>query len=228
MKLLPILFLLLSFDCVGQMNGYVYPTLPSTGKKQKNFIPKNWKATKKISGDFNKDGLLDFALVIQKIHPVRFSDSNYFPQILLIAFQKKNKTYGLNTSTFKIFGEGNWGINDQAFVNIGLQNSSLKITFCTGGTLRAYLNYYFKYQNNEWFLTEYTDEVYPVASKDLYITEVNFLDRSMETYTKLNGKKIINKKKTKPDELFRSNKITSTSYKLTDIDASTFIDPFKG
>lgn len=218
----------ISFDCVGQMNEYVYPTVSTVGNKQEDFIPKDWKAIKKVSFDFNRDGLLDFALVIQKVKSIQFDNSNYFPQLLLIVFQKTNKTYRLNSSTFKIFGEGNWGINDQAFVNIGLQNSSLKITFCTGGTERAYMNYYFKYKNKQWLLTEYMDEIYQVASKDLYVTEINFSTVSMETYIKLHGEKIVDRKRVKPDETFRLNNITSTHIKLVDIDASTFIDPFKG
>jgi len=210
------------------MNGFVYPTIASTGSKQEDFIPKDWKAIKNVESDFNGDGLLDLALVIQKINPIQFDSAGYFPKILLIAFQEPDRTYKLNTSTFKIFGEGNWGIGDEAFVNISPQRNLLKITFCTGGTARAYMNYYFQYRNNEWQLVEYTDELYQVPSRDLYVTDINFLTLTMESYTKLNGKKIVDRKKGKPDEIFRLNDITSTNIKLTDIDASTFIDPFKG
>jgi hypothetical protein len=42
---------------------FIYPDINKFGKSLSDFSPKNWEITDTISGDLNKDGIEDFALV---------------------------------------------------------------------------------------------------------------------------------------------------------------------
>jgi hypothetical protein len=227
-SLMIVLALFFHFECMAQMNGYVYPILPINGSAEQNFVPKGWKIDKKISCDFNSDSLLDFALVIQKIDPIKVDSQDYFPKILLIAFQNSKKTYTLNISTFKIFGEGNWGIGDDAFFDLGRIKTTLKIVFLTGGSEAVKKYYYFQFRSKEWLLTGYSDEMSGSQDPGVYVTNINFLTNKIESYTEINGKKVIDKHADSLDEILKMNNIKVEPHYLRDIDASAFIDPFVG
>ena len=228
MRLTIIIFLsFFSTEIFAQMNGFVYPNIPTKGTKLEDFVPKDWSILKTVTCDFNSDGTLDNAMVIK--HTVPIDSSNFSPKMLLVVFQGHDKVFELNLSTFKFFGEGLWGVQgSEPFSNLELDKKSLKTTFWTGGSSVVKMEYSFQFIEKEWLLTKYMSTFYEHSSKNLWVDDVDFIEQVEYTYTKKNGKKIIDKKFGNFNFFLKNNNIPNASNKLSDINIETFIDPFKG
>src|SRR5579872_2979088 len=66
---------------------FVYPDINKYGKVLHDFSPKNWEITDTLSGDLNKDGIDDFALVLGYKDSIKINDGYRFPRILLLVFK---------------------------------------------------------------------------------------------------------------------------------------------
>lgn len=227
MKVIYILvFLSIKFDCFAQS----IPSIQITSNKIENFIPNGWEIISNIKQDFNNDRLLDYAIVIQSKDIINntIGDGFYSQKLLLIIFAKSNNTFQKSLQTNKLFGIGNWGIqSSNPFVKMESDKKYLKLSFSTGGTLRAYMTYYFQYRNNDWILSKYTSAIFEWWSVDSYITEFNFIN-GVQLDLKTQKNKVIKKLKSTIDENLKINNLENRIYKLSELDASNFIDPFKG
>src|SRR5688572_22036591 len=57
--------LTISFS-VSHGQDFVYPEIKSTGQNIADFIPTNWTVLDSVSGDLNKDELVDVAIILQR------------------------------------------------------------------------------------------------------------------------------------------------------------------
>src|ERR1700712_1008462 len=66
---------------------FIYPDINKFGKLLSDFSPKNWEITDTISGDLNKDGIDDFALVLGYKDSIKIENGYYYPRVLLLVFK---------------------------------------------------------------------------------------------------------------------------------------------
>lgn len=162
--------------------------------KKEQFPPIGWKIIGSCSTDFNGDDIIDNAYVIQEKKETISKEEEcmnepFNRKELIIKFGQKNGTEIMNFKSTKVFGECNWGIQGtDAFDEIGIRKKTLKLSFSTGGTLRTSMSYYFRYQDNDWFLIGYEETSYQVPSDDQYIREINYLTGKQDQYEIINGK----------------------------------------
>lgn len=163
-------------------------------KTAEKFPPNGWKIIGSSSADFNNDKIMDKAYVIQENKKTVskaecIEGETFYKKELIIQFGLPGGEYKTNFKTSKVFGACNWGIQGtDAFDEIGKRNNTLKLSFSTGGTLRSSLSYYFRYQDNDWFLIGYDEMTYQVPYEDKYIKEINYLIGRQESYEIINGK----------------------------------------
>ena len=138
---------------------FVYPDINKYGKALNDFSPKNWEIADTISGDLNKDGINDFALVLRYKDSIKITDGYKFPRVLLLVF-KVGDNYELKLQHNTLIeyeltaGSGNTGGWDgDPFDRMEIVNGVLKLHFkwdVTGaGTL---IQYIVRYQSNEFYL----------------------------------------------------------------------------
>lgn len=166
------------------------PGIPKSGQSLKDFVPANWKIRDTISYDFNKDGLKDYAVVIESVRPVEikhdtvcFSDEPFYPKLLFILLKKEDNTLILSSSNSKMFGQCNWGVQgEDPYVGISIHNNTLGVVFLTGGTERNEISYFFKYQNKDWYLTGASSFQYWAGHQGSYKVDINLVTGIKESY----------------------------------------------
>ncbi len=138
---------------------FIYPNINKYGKTLDDFSSKDWEITETISGDLNKDGIDDFALVLGYRDSIKIKDGYKFPRVLLLVF-KVGDHYELKLQHNTLIeyaitdGSGNTGDWDgDPFDNMEIVNGVLKLHFkwdITGvGTL---IQYVVRYQSNDFYL----------------------------------------------------------------------------
>jgi len=160
----------------------VYPYINKYGKSLNDFSPKNWKITDTISGDLNKDGIDDFALVLGCKDSIKIKDGYKHPRILLLVF-KVGEHYELKLQhntliEYELTDEsGNTGGWDgDPFDGMEIVNGVLKLHFKwdirgAGGSIQ----YVVRYQSNDFYLIGATSTSGYRA--DIRTLDVNFSTR---------------------------------------------------
>jgi hypothetical protein len=194
-------FVLIHSLCFSQADNYQFPKIVQTGKSLTDFVPLNWKIRDTISCDFNKDSLKDWAIVIETIKPLVFEDTTcfssepFYPKMLIVIFKQSDETFQLSTFATKLFGNCNWGVQGlDPFDKIFVRRNTLGITFLTGGTLRNYISYFFRFQNNDWYLIGVDSLQYWAGHTDgpdaFAYEDINLITGVKETYnTDQHGKR---------------------------------------
>lgn len=205
--LLTIILTLFYSYCFSQVDNYKFPKITLTGQNKNDFIPSGWTIRDTVVCDFNKDSLIDVAIVIETKQPLIFEDTTcfstqpFFPKMLIVLLRQPDKTLQLKTTAKKLFGNCNWGVQGlDPFEKLDWNRNTLGITFLTGGTLRNWLTYYFRLQDNDWFLIGAESFQYSSGhtdGKDAFYTEkLNFLTGTKESYNEDQNKKQNSYKKT--------------------------------
>lgn len=131
-------------------------TNKSSGKDLISIIPNGWKILEKdkddpikAEGDLNKDGIIDFAAIIEKTTNTEEAP----PRELIIAFGNKDNTYSLSINAEKVIlraDEG--GIWGDPFDSLSIDRGSVVVSDYGGSNWRWYNKYRFRFQNNDWYL----------------------------------------------------------------------------
>lgn len=131
-------------------------TNESSGKDLISIIPNGWKILEKdkdnpikAEGDLNKDGIIDFAAIIEKTTNTEEAP----PRALIIAFGNKDNTYSLSINAEKVIlraDEG--GIWGDPFDSLSIDRGSVVVSDYGGSNWRWYNKYRFRFQNNDWYL----------------------------------------------------------------------------
>lgn len=138
---------------------FVYPNINKYGKALNDFSTENWEITDTISGDLNKDGIDDFALVLGYKDSIKINGGYKFPRVLLLVF-KVGDHYELKLQHNTLIeyeitvGNGNTGSWDgDPLGSIEIVNGTLKLHFewdiIGVGTL---IQYVVRYQSNGFYL----------------------------------------------------------------------------
>ena len=114
------------------------PQLPSIGTKTSDFIPSGWRLLEQVTDDFNRDGLDDIAITLVENNPkniiknecgLGLPEFNSNPYAVLVALKKKDTTYQLAASDFKIIPRLDSPVLEQPYDSIGSKNGILAVSY---------------------------------------------------------------------------------------------------
>jgi hypothetical protein len=153
-----ILGLVITLISYGQNN--LNPNIRSEGQTIRAFIPTGWKLLDSASGDLNKDGWNDVAIVIETIEKVNTSefeeDHRYTSRILLILWNRPEGGYKLVARNNRFITEHDNPQMDEPFEDIVIKNGTLRISFkhfySIGSWYTYQYEYIFRYQGNQFAL----------------------------------------------------------------------------
>lgn len=174
------------FVNVSYGQNFIYPEIKITGGSILDFIPPGWILRDSTSGDLNKDGIADVAIILQHQDSVlvlnNYGDTVLTqPRILLILFQNHDHTFSLvEQSNSFILTHDNPNMDDP-YQRLLIKKAVLEIQFQlfyhTGSWEVKTLTYKFRYQQKQLVLigTEY----YSLhrSSHDFEACSYNFLTK---------------------------------------------------
>ena len=209
--------------------------IPAAGKNKEAFIPKGCTLLSSVEEDFNKDNLIDQAIVIEqnKAYKLKGEDcigKGRHAQVLLILFKQADNTYKVSLKTQQLF------TNDDCedyfrFETLGKRTKTLQIVFVDESIRMIGSKYYcyFRFQNNDWYLIGYTNELIKVTDPDMGVwgSDINLVTGAREDYKLLikpnsdvleGPKKVTKKSKKKPKPLIALSalKINTTEWTVTE------------
>ncbi len=155
-------------------------------KKPEDFIPKGYVPFDTITGDFNKDGLDDYVLMIKGTDKSKVIQDEYRGQLDrnrrgIIALLNKKNGYELAVKNYQCFSSENeeGGVYYAPELDLEIKDGKLYIHYAHGRY--GYWTYTFRFQNSDFELIGYdaSSNHGPIVLTE---TSINFLT----------GKKIIN------------------------------------
>jgi len=150
-------------------------------KKPEDFIPKGYVPFDTIKGDFNKDGLEDYILIIKGTDKSKVIQHEYRGELDrnrrgIIALLNKNNGYELATKNYGCFSSENedGGVYYAPELDFEIKDGKLYINYAHGRY--GYWQYTFRYQNSDFELIGYdaSSNRGPIV---LTQTSINFLTR---------------------------------------------------
>ncbi len=143
-------------NCFAQ--SFSYPAINKNANNLNEFVPSGWAIIDSATGDLNKDGIADAAIVLQYKDSVSMKNADghtvrTHPRILAIAFQKSSGGYELlqQSNTF-IKKDDNPDMEDP-FVDIAINKGILDIRLrqfaMIGSWYVTNFSYKFRYQQGE-------------------------------------------------------------------------------
>jgi hypothetical protein len=150
-------------------------------KKPEDFIPKGYVPFDTIKGDFNKDGLEDYILIIKGTDKSKVIQHEYRGELDrnrrgIIALLNKNNGYVLAAKNYDCFSSENeeGGVYYAPELDFEIKDGKLYINYAHGRY--GYWQYTFRYQNSDFELIGYdaSSNRGPIVLTE---TSINFLTR---------------------------------------------------
>lgn len=151
--------ILLFFSLPGNVlraQNYQYPVLKKNGANAEAFLPKGWHVMTQTTGDLNKDGLADLAVLIEAdsvVKSLKEWENDQQPRILFAAFRQPDGQYNLavqSNESIMLANEG--GVFGDPFDALEINRGSIVVRFYGGSSDRWSYVYRWRYQNKDWFL----------------------------------------------------------------------------
>lgn len=193
---LALLFTLIT--SLSQAQTFKFPILVNQGKTIKSLAPAQWKAVDSVYGDLNHDQMDDLAVIYEFYAPVKenraYGDNSteliteiQRPRILGIYF-KSGKTYRLavQNNNFILRSEEGGAMGDP-LRPMSINANKLNIAFEGGGNWRWKLNYFFRYQHQDWVLTNANHYTYQNGSTEMTEKQYDFINKKRKTVTGKTG-----------------------------------------
>lgn len=167
----------------------------------KNLIPRNWKITNQAEGDFNKDKIKDFIIIIDSID----NKDNWIviKREILILHGNQKGLYKKSKNAL-IFSDRNLMVEpNMIFITAKENIIRIGIGDINFGQGNGAINYIIRYQNQEWFVIgcgyrrewfDHNDKEEPDMIGEIF--SFNFVTQTSEITNKINNK-IIKKSLTK-------------------------------
>ncbi|MXQ12589.1 hypothetical protein GR328_14200 [Microvirga makkahensis] len=177
-----------------------YPDLPRQAASADGFVPRGWVVEGEASGDLNRDGVADLAIVLRQNDPNNVIENlglgenpfNTNPRILAVAFRNgPSGDYVLKVVNHTLirrredpvqvdpFGEGNGGIA----IRRGSLEVSLHHFMSAGGWGMFRATYKVRYQNGRFELIGYDRSAVHRTTGETKDVSVNYLTRRMQHST---------------------------------------------
>ncbi|TCB32977.1 hypothetical protein E0H82_14810 [Acinetobacter sp. ANC 4910] len=162
------------------------------------FVPQGWKILETATGDLNRDGQIDAALIIQQNNPNNIKSHeglgsdrlNLNPRKLLVLF-KTAQSYQLMTENYSLPTENDEEspcladpLEDGGItIAKGLLKISLHYWLSCGSWYVTNNNYTFRYQNNDFNLIGFDSNDFHRASGDITEKSINFSTGKVKSTT---------------------------------------------
>ena len=177
------------------------PSIPGSGSTIKSFVPKGWKIILENTGDLNKDGLADRAIVIENTDAKNLVTNdglgqktlNLNPRVLLVLFRTKANSYWLAVNNFGFIPSEN---DEEATCladplmqegGIRIEEGLLKISYqywlSCGSWYVTNKDYTFRFQNQKFELIGYDDFSLHRSSGEQSSTSINFSTKKISDIT---------------------------------------------
>lgn len=135
------------------------PQLPAQGAKLDDFVPKGWQLKDSTEFDFNNDGLMDIAAVVEipaDLNRAAWEDAEdaWFPRILFV-LQNTGKGYTLSIqdeNAVRAWDEG--GIWGDPYEPLTVNDDAFTVNAYGGSNWRWNEQHTYKYRDNRWVLTQ--------------------------------------------------------------------------
>ena len=157
-----------------------------------DFIPAQWELIASAQGDLNKDGLDDYAAIIEYLTEV--SETRVFgdyteeilgrPRILFMAFAKPGDGLCLSVQNNDLVlraHEG--GMMGDPFSDLAIERGAVRIDYYGGSSWRWAKTVRFRYQQDDWYLIGYTDKSYHTFGGKMTEYDYNPLTGKLKTTT---------------------------------------------
>lgn len=193
-------------------------SIPENGSTIKSFVPKGWKIISESTGDLNKDGLADKAIVIEDIDTKNFITNdglgqntlNLNPRVLLVLFKTKANSYRLAVKNLGFIpsenDEESTCLADPLMQEggIGIEKGLLKISYqywlSCGSWYVTNKDYTFRFQNQKFELIGYDDFSFHRSSGEQSSTSINLSTKKMSEIT---GGNEFNEDENKPKTVWK-------------------------
>lgn len=168
------------------------PAVPASGSNVKAFIPKGWKMILQSTGDLNKDGLADEAIVIENTDVRNFVTNeglgqeklNLNPRILLILFRINANVYRLAAKNHSFIPSANdkesTCLSDPLMqeggisIEKGLLEIHYQYFYSCGSWYITNKDYTFRFQHQRFELIGYDEYSIHRSSGEQANTSINF------------------------------------------------------
>lgn len=209
------------------------PIIPASGLNVQVFIPKGWKKILESTGDLNKDGLADKAIVIENMDARNvIANESFGPKqlnlnyrILLVLFKTSADSYQLAVKNYGFIPSENQEespcladpLMPEGGISIekGLLIIHYQYFYSCGSWHITNKDYTFRFQQQKFLLIGYDDYSLHRSSGDQYITSINFLTKKRSDTT---GGNEFNEKENKAKTIWKTIKITKL------LDLATFTE----
>ena len=149
-----------------------------------DFIPEGWKILKKVNGDLNKDGLDDYAIVLQGTDKSNMQSDEYMeidsnPRELVILFGKeKANCYDLAVRSSTFIPAHEEMHMDDPFEEMAITNGTLhldyRIWYSMGSWYTSTYTYIWRFQDDDFKLIGANSSEFHRASGEATDVSINF------------------------------------------------------
>jgi hypothetical protein len=166
-----------------------YPVLLETAKTPEAFVPKNWKIEAKVTGDLNRDGLSDAALVLHMESPSNVIATSWDPDLkydtnprmLVVVFARKGGGYELAAADHKLIPRLENPNQDEPFDEVKIAAGTLRVTMhlflSAGGWRMGGSSYTFRWQQDAFRLIGFDRDSVTRNTGDTEEVSINYLTR---------------------------------------------------
>lgn len=227
------LVFLINFICFAQSDT---PKIKTTANKIVEFIPFGWKKIYQVSGDLNKDLIVDEALIIENTNPKNLIKNdgmgsnilNVNPRMLLVLFKEKDNTYKLVVKNTKFIPTENDAestcLTDPLSETNGIEIKkgvlviSYQYFMSCGSWSVTTVDYTFRFQNQKFELIGFDSRDFHRASGEKSQSSLNFSTKKMSITTAGN---MFEDEKDKPKTKWKNFKLESL-LSLEEMDNNSF------
>ena len=176
---------------------FSYPVIQQKVQTLNEVIPNSWTLLDSATGDLNKDGLVDAALVLQHRDSILLVNSEKDtvttqPRMLLIFFKNEKSNYNLAAQSNTFILNHERATMDDPFEKMGIQNGVLQLSFRLFFNMGSWFvttsSYKFRFGNGQFVLIGADYMALHRASLDYEEYSYNFLTRK-RSHTKGNEEK---------------------------------------
>ena len=153
-----IIVILSSLNLFSNAQSILATKIPAYGKTIKSFIPKGWIVLATATGDYNNDGIKDYALVIVDSFEEKMSGDVSRSIIILKGEKNGFQMSGSCDSAVLCWNCG--GIHGDPFLAIKFDNNKLIVSHYGGSSWKWKLTDKFRFKNDRWTLIGATTDYY--------------------------------------------------------------------
>jgi hypothetical protein len=167
----------------------IYPALPRQAASAKGFVPAGWALESQVSGDLNRDGIADLALVLREQNPQNIVpndnglgenplDAN--PRILAVAFGRQSAGYTLALENHTLIPRREVPTFDDPLSEggVAIERGTLRVTmgfFASAGSwATSTTTYTFRHQNGRFELIGFDRDETQRNTGETSITSINY------------------------------------------------------